>query len=81
MLGEFKCDQHVFVHLFRKDLLFEMNGSTELLRTQMGTFLSNLFENSMCKSDARRSIIILGLKLVIFPKNQNILNIEFILKT
>ena len=54
MLGEFKCDQHVFVHLFRKKLLFDINGSTEFLSTQMRTFLANLFQNSLCKSHARR---------------------------
>ena len=54
MLEEFKCDQHVFVHLFRKKLLFDINGSTEFLSTQMRTFLANLFQNSLCKSHARR---------------------------
>ena len=38
MLGEFKCHQHVFVHLLRKKLLFDINGSTEFLSTQMHTF-------------------------------------------
>ena len=47
MLGEFKCDQHVFVHLFRKKLLFDINGSTEFLSTQMRTFLANFFQNSL----------------------------------
>ena len=31
MLGEFKCDQYVFVHLFRKKLIFDINGSTKFL--------------------------------------------------
>ena len=43
MLGEFKCDQHVFVYSFRKKLLFDMNDSTEFLSTQVRTFLANLF--------------------------------------
>ena len=47
MLGEFKCDQHVFVHLFRKKLLFDINKSTEFLGTQMRTFLANLVQNSL----------------------------------
>ena len=54
MLGEFKCDQHVFVHLFRKKLLFDINGSTEFLSIQMRPFLANLFQNKLCKSHARR---------------------------
>ena len=54
MLGEFKCDQPVFVHLFRKEILFDINGSTEFLSTQMRTFFANLFQNSLCKSHARR---------------------------
>ena len=37
MLGEFKCDQHVFVHLFRKKLLFDIDDSTEFLSTEMHT--------------------------------------------
>ena len=37
MFGKFKCDQHVFVHLFRKKILFDINGSTEFLSTQMRT--------------------------------------------
>ena len=49
MLGEFKCDQHVFVHLFRKRLLFDTNDPTEVLGIQMRTFLANLFQNSLCK--------------------------------
>ena len=52
MLGEFKCDQHVFVHLFRKKLLFDINGLTEFLSTQMRTFLANLFQDNLCKSHA-----------------------------
>ena len=54
ILGEFKSDQNSFVHLFRKKLLFDINGSTEVLRRQMRTFLANLFQNSLCKSHARR---------------------------
>ena len=54
MLGEFKCDQHVFVHLFRKKLLFDINGLTEFLSTQMHAFLANLFQKNLCKSHARR---------------------------
>ena len=54
MLGEFKCDQHVFVHLFRKKLLFDINGSTEFLSTQMRAFLANLFQNSLWNCHARR---------------------------
>ena len=41
MLGEFKCDQCVFVHLFRKKLLFDINDSTEFLSTQVLIFLAN----------------------------------------
>ena len=52
MFGEFNYDQHVFVHLFRKKLLFDINGSTEFLSTQMRTFLANLFQDSLCKSHA-----------------------------
>ena len=33
MLGEFKFDQHDFVHLFWKKLLFEINGLIEFLST------------------------------------------------
>ena len=54
MFGEFKCDQHVFVHLFRKKLLFDINGLTEFLSTQMRTFLANLFQNSLWNCHARR---------------------------
>ena len=54
MLGEFKCDHHVFVHLFRKNLFFDINGSTEILSTQMRTFLANLFQKSLCKCHAQR---------------------------
>ena len=53
MLGKFKCDQSVFVHLFRKKLLFDINDLTEFLSTQMRTFLANLFQNNLCKSHAR----------------------------
>ena len=53
MLGEFKCDENVYVHLFRKKLLFDINGLTEFLSTQMRTFLANLFENNLCKSHVR----------------------------
>ena len=68
MLGEFKCDQHVFVHLFRKKILFDINDSTEFLGIQMCTFLVNLFQTSLRKCHARRQIIFFGFKLVIFPK-------------
>ena len=54
MLGEFKCDQHVFVHLFRKKSLFDINGSTEVLNPQMRKFLANLFQKNLCKTNARR---------------------------
>ena len=54
MLEEFKCDQHVFVHLFRKKLLFDINGLTEFLSTQMLTFLANFFQDNPCKSHARK---------------------------
>ena len=54
MLGQFKCNQRVFVYLFRKKLLFDINDSTEFLSTQMHTFLANLFQNGLCKSHARR---------------------------
>ena len=54
MLGEFKHDHHVFVNSFRKNLLFDINGSKEFLSTQMRTFLANLVQNSVCKSHARR---------------------------
>ena len=68
MLGEFKCDEQIFVHLFRKKLLFEINDSTEFLSTHLRTFLANLFQNNLHKSHARRSVIILGVKFVIFSK-------------
>ena len=71
MLGEFKRDQHVFVHIFRKKLLFDISGSTDFLSTQMRTFLANLFQNSLCKSHARRSIIILGLNWSSSPKSKH----------
>ena len=54
MLGEFKCNQHVFVHLFSKSLFFNINCSTEFLSTQMHTFLANLSQNILWKSHARR---------------------------
>ena len=54
MLGEFKCDQHVFVHLFRRKILFDINGSTEFLSTQMCTSLANLFQTNLWKCHARR---------------------------
>ena len=47
MLGEFKFDQQIFVYLFRKKMLFDINGSTEFLITEMSTFLANLFPNSL----------------------------------
>ena len=54
MLGQFKYNRHVFVHLFRKNLLLDINGLTEILSTQMGTFLANLFQKSLCKCHAQR---------------------------
>ena len=42
MLGEFKCGQDAFVHLFRKK------------RTQMYTFLANFYPNSLWRSHVRR---------------------------
>ena len=54
MLGEFKCDQQVFVHLSRKKILFDINGSAEVLSTQMRTFFVNLLQNSLWSCDARR---------------------------
>ena len=54
MLGEFKCDQDVFVHLFRKTNTFYRNGSRVFLSTQMSTSLAHLFQHSMWKCDARR---------------------------
>ena len=50
MLGESKYDQHDFVHLFRKNLFFDINSSTEFLSTQMHKFLANLFRNSLWNS-------------------------------
>ena len=47
MLGEFKYDQYVFVHLFRTKLLFDINDSAEFLSTQVRTFLA-LLQNSLC---------------------------------
>ena len=44
MLGEFKFYQHVFVHLFGKKLLFDINGLIEFLSTKVYTFLANLFQ-------------------------------------
>ena len=49
MLGEFKCDEQIFVHLFRKKLLFEINDSTEFLSAHFRTFLANLFQNNLQK--------------------------------
>ena len=46
MLGKFKCDQHVFVHLFRKKLIFDINSLTEFLSAQMRIFLANLFQEA-----------------------------------
>ena len=54
MLREFKCDQYVFVNLFRENLLFDTNGSTEFLSKQKRTFLANLFQNCLGKSHVRR---------------------------
>ena len=54
MLGEFKCDQHAFVHLFRKNLFFNINGSAKFLTTEMDTFFANLSHKSLRKSHARR---------------------------
>ena len=54
MLGDFKCDQHVFMHLFRKKLIFDINNSTEFLSAQMRTFLANLFQSSLSICHARR---------------------------
>ena len=70
MFGEFKCDQYVFVHLFRKKLLFDINDSIEILSTQMRTFLADLFQNSLWGCHAIRKVIIFGSRLVIFPKIQ-----------
>ena len=70
MLGEFKCDLHVFVHLFRKKLLFDKNDATEILSTQVRTFLANLLQTKRWKCHARRKTIIFGLKFLIFPKIQ-----------
>ena len=53
MFGEFKCDQHAFVYLFRKKLIFDTNDSTEFLSTQMRSFLANLFQNSLPKCHGR----------------------------
>ena len=60
-----------------KKILFDISVSTEFLSTQMRTFLANLFQNSLCKSHARRLIILFGH----FSQNRNILTIEFTLKT
>ena len=46
MFGEFKCDQHAFVYLFRKKLIFDINGSTEFLSTQMRSFLLICFKTA-----------------------------------
>ena len=54
MFVRIKCDQHVFVYLLRKKLIFDTTGSTEFLSTQMRTFLANLFQNSLWNCDARR---------------------------
>ena len=54
MLGEFKCDQHIFGHLYKKKMFFDINGTTQFLSTQMHTFLSNSLQNSMWKRHARR---------------------------
>ena len=53
MLGEFKCDQHDFVHLFRKNLFFDINSSTEFLSTRMLTFLANLFQNNQVQESCK----------------------------
>ena len=58
MLGEFKCDQQVFVHLFKKKLLFDINGSAKFLSIQMRKFVANLIQNSLWNCHARRLIII-----------------------
>ena len=49
MLGEFTCDQDVFVHLFSNKSV-----STEFLSTQMRTSLANLFQPSLWKCHGRR---------------------------
>ena len=48
MLGEFECDQYVFVHLFREKLLFDINDSAKFLSTQVRSFLANFLQNSPC---------------------------------
>ena len=52
-VGKFKCDQQAFVHLFRKKLRFDINGSVEFLSTQMRRFLANLVQNSLWNCHAR----------------------------
>ena len=52
LLRQLKCDQHVFVQLFRKNF-FDINPSTEFLNTQMRTFSANLFQSSLSKSHER----------------------------
>ena len=47
MLGEFKCNQHVFVDLFRKKFVF-------YIAIQMRMFLTNMFQNSLLKRHARK---------------------------
>ena len=74
MLGEVKCDQQVFVHLYRKNLIFEINSSADFLITQIGTFLANLFQSSLCKSHSRRLLIFIEVKIGHFPQNPSISN-------
>ena len=54
MLGEFKFYQHVFVHLFGKKLLFDINGLIEFLSTKVYTFLANLFQKKPLQKSSKK---------------------------
>ena len=71
VLGEFKCNQHVFVHLFRKKLIFDINSLTKFLSTQMGThFLLICFKTVCSKVMQEVKSYFLLLELPFSPKIQ-----------
>ena len=71
MLGEFKHDRHVFVHLFRRKIRFDINGSTEFLSPQMCTSLANLFQTSCGNVMQEGKLQFWGLNCSFPPKSKH----------
>ena len=57
-----------FVYWFRRNLIFDINRSTEFLNTLMSSFVAYLFRSNLYKSHARREIAIFSVKFGYFLK-------------